>query len=114
MVNLFTAGDKHFYKYIEEVKKQTGINLNLWGYSPFEVTHFKSGFLGYPPDFEMDRIYSHGILKQLKYQYLRAKAISCLTSITHYGIQYQESFIEVLKKKRTIFIYMTIGPGMKN
>ena len=44
MVNLFTAGDKHFYKYIEEVKKQTGINLNLWGYSPFEVTHFKSGF----------------------------------------------------------------------
>ena len=75
MVNLFTAGDKHFYKYIEEVKKQTGINLNLWGYSPFEVTHFKSGFLGYPPDFEMDRIYSHGILKQLKYQYLRAKAM---------------------------------------
>ena len=75
MVNLFTAGDKHFYKYIEEVKKQTGINLNLWGYSPFEVTHFKSGFLGYPPDFEMDRIYSHGVLKQLKYQYLRAKAM---------------------------------------
>ena len=112
MVNLFTAGDKHFYKYIEEVKKQTGINLNLWGYSPFEVTHFKSGFLGYPPDFEMDRIYSHGILKQLKYQYLRAKAMiknpSYINSFTISII------IEVLKKKRTIFIYMTIGLGMKN
>ena len=43
------------------------------GYSPFEVTHFKSGFLGYPPDFELDRVYSYGILKQLKYQYLRLK-----------------------------------------
>ena len=75
MVNLFTAGDKHFYKYIEEVKKQTGIKLNLWGYSPFEVTHFKSGFLGYPPDFAMDRVYSYGILKQIKYQYLRSKAM---------------------------------------
>ena len=59
----------------EKYSKPPGINLNLWGYSPFEVTHFKSGFLGYPPDFEMDRIYSHGILKQLKYQYLRAKAM---------------------------------------
>ena len=73
MVNLFTAGDKHFYKYIEKVKKQNNIKLNLWGYSPFEVTHFKSGFLGYPPDFELDRVYSYGILKQLRYQYLRLK-----------------------------------------
>ena len=75
MVNLFTAGDKHFYKYIERVKKQNNIKLNLWGYSPFEVTHFKSGFLGYPPDFELDRVYSYGILKQLKYQYLRLKEV---------------------------------------
>lgn len=75
MVNIFTAGDKHFYKYIEEVKKQTNIKLNLWGYSPFEVTHFKSGFLGFPPDFQMDRVYSYGIIKQLRYQYLRLKAM---------------------------------------
>ena len=73
MVNIFTAGDKHFYKYIEQVKKHTAIKLNLWGYSPYEVTHFKSGFLGYPPDFKLDRVYSYGILKQLRYQYLRVK-----------------------------------------
>ena len=75
MVNIFTAGDKHFYKYIDDVKKETNINLNLWGYSPFEVTHFKSGFLGYPPDFETKRTYTFGAFKQLKYQYLRFKTM---------------------------------------
>ena len=73
MVNIFTAGDKHFYKYIDDIKKETKINLNLWGYSPFEVTHFKSGFLGYPPDFETERTYTFGALNQLRYQYLRLK-----------------------------------------
>ena len=71
MVNIFTAGDKHFYKYIEEVKKETKIKLNLWGYSPFEVTHFKAGFLGFPPDFDTKRTYSYGVLNQIKYQILR-------------------------------------------
>tara|TARA_B100000686_G_scaffold104955_1_gene112131 strand:- start:15709 stop:17538 length:1830 start_codon:yes stop_codon:yes gene_type:complete len=75
MVNIFTAGDKHFYKYIEDIKKETGIKLNLWGYSPFEVTHFKSGFLGYPPDFETERTYTYGAIKQLKYQFLRFKTM---------------------------------------
>jgi len=75
MVNIFTAGDKHFYKYIEDIKKETNINLNLWGYSPFEVTHFKSGFLGYPPDFATKRTYTYGAIKQLRYQFLRFKTM---------------------------------------
>ena len=75
MVNIFTAGDKHFYKYIDNIKKETNIRLNLWGYSPFEVTHFKSGFLGYPPDFETERTYTFGALKQLRYQFLRFKTM---------------------------------------
>ncbi len=75
MVNIFTAGDKHFYKYIEDIKKETNINLNLWGYSPFEVTHFKSGFLGFPPDFETERTYTYGAMKQLRYQFLRFKTM---------------------------------------
>ena len=51
MISLFTAGDKHFYQFVEDIKKETGINLNIWGSSPFEITHFKSGFLGIKPDF---------------------------------------------------------------
>jgi hypothetical protein len=75
MISVLTAGDKHFFKYVENVKKQTGINLNLWGVNPLEVTHFKSGFLGIKPDFVEKRVYSHGAMKQLNYQYKRFKAM---------------------------------------
>lgn len=75
MISILTAGDKHFFRHIETVKRQTGIGLNLWGVNPLEVTHFKSGFLGVPPDFEEKRVYSHGAMKQLRYQYLRLKAM---------------------------------------
>jgi glucosamine--fructose-6-phosphate aminotransferase (isomerizing) len=75
MISILTAGDKHFFRHVETIKEQTGINLNLWGINPLEVTHFKSGFLGVPPDFEEKRVYSHGASKQMRYQYLRLKAM---------------------------------------
>ncbi|MBL0311101.1 MAG: glucosamine 6-phosphate synthetase, partial [Holophagaceae bacterium] len=75
MISILTAGDKHFFRHIETVKRQTGISLNLWGVNPLEVTHFKAGFLGVPPDFEEERVYSHGAMKQLRYQWLRCKAM---------------------------------------
>lgn len=71
MISILTAGDKHFFRYIETIKKQTGISLNLWGINPLEVTHFKAGFLGVPPYFEENRVYTHGVMKQLRYQKLR-------------------------------------------
>ncbi len=76
MISILTAGDKHFFKHIETVKKQTGVSLNLWGINPLEVTHFKAGFLGIPPDFEEKRVYSHGVMKQLRYQSLRISAMA--------------------------------------
>lgn len=75
MMAMLTAGDKHFFRHVETVKKQTGISLNLWGVNPLEVTHFKTGFLGIPPDFEEKRVYSHGITKQLMYHFKRTKAM---------------------------------------
>lgn len=75
MISILTAGDKHFFRHIETIKKQTGISLNLWGINPLEVTHFKAGFLGVPPDFEEKRVYSHGVMKQLRYQGLRLGAM---------------------------------------
>ena len=76
MVSILTAGDKHFFRHVESVKKQTGISLNLWGVNPLEVTHFKAGFLGVPPDFVEEHVYSNGALKQLRYQWQRLKAMS--------------------------------------
>lgn len=75
MVSILTAGDKHFFRHVETLKKQTGIQINLWGTSPLEVTHFKAGFLGVPPDFEEDKVYTSGARKQLRYQNLRFKAM---------------------------------------
>lgn len=75
MMAMLTAGDKHFFRYVEHIKKQTGINLNLWGVNPLEVTHFKTGFLDIPPDFEEEKVYSHGISKQLRYHGKRFKAM---------------------------------------
>ena len=66
MIPLFMAGDKYFYYYIDQVKRQTGICLNLWGINPMENTDFKVGFLGVAPDFDKKHIYSLSISRQLK------------------------------------------------
>ncbi len=76
MISILTAGDKHFFRHIETVKQQTGISLNLWGINPLEITHFKAGFLGVPPDFEEDHVYASGAIKQIRYQWLRLKAMA--------------------------------------
>ncbi|MBM4200158.1 MAG: glucosamine 6-phosphate synthetase [Gammaproteobacteria bacterium] len=75
MVSILTAGDKHFFRHVETVKRQTGIQLNIWGVNPLEVTYFKAGFLGIPPDFAERRVYAHGWTKQLRYQSRRICAM---------------------------------------
>lgn len=76
MVNILMAGDKHFFRHVETVKRQTGISLNLWGINPLETTHFKAGFLGVPPDFEEDKVYTSAAHKQIRYQWLRFNAMA--------------------------------------
>ncbi len=73
MVNIFTAGDKHFYRFLEKVKKQNNIKLNIWSYNPYEITHFKHGFLDVKPNFENKKTYNQGLIGQLDYQYRRFK-----------------------------------------
>lgn len=100
MVSILTAGDKHFFRHVETVKQESGVSLNLWGINPLEVTHFKAGFLGVPPDFEEKRVYTHGWSKQLNYQRLRFKAM--LQSVGYFNTsifdtltgEYYRSFTE--------------------
>jgi glutamine---fructose-6-phosphate transaminase (isomerizing) len=75
MLNILMAGDKHFFQYIDVVKKQTNLDLNLWGFNPIEVTHFKAGFLGVKPNFIEGNVYTQGIMKQFYYQQKRARAM---------------------------------------
>lgn len=112
MMAMLTAGDKHFFRYVEHIKRQTGVNLNLWGVNPLEVTHFKAGFLGIPPDFEEKRVYSHGISKQLRYHRKRFGAM--LESLGYFNSslwdtlsgEYYRSFTEK-KDYYHIFDYWT-------
>jgi len=66
MIPLFMAGDKFFFYYTNQLKKQTGITLNIWGVNPLENTDFKTGFAGIKPDFDKKRIYSLSTLNQVK------------------------------------------------
>ncbi len=66
MIPLFMAGDKYFFYYTNKVKKQTGIDLNIWGINHLENTEFKVGFAGLPPKFDKKRIYSLSLMNQLK------------------------------------------------
>lgn len=66
MLPLLMAGDKYFFYYTAKVRKQTGIDLNIWGINPLENTDFKVGFMGVPPDFEKKRIYSLSMGRQAK------------------------------------------------
>ena len=75
MVSIFTAGDKHFFRHVETVKKQSGISLNIWGANPLELTHFKAGFLGIQPNFSTLRVYNSGLRKQLDYHSKRFRTM---------------------------------------
>ncbi|MDA1141108.1 MAG: glucosamine 6-phosphate synthetase [Planctomycetota bacterium] len=65
MIPLFMSGDKYFFYYTNQLKKQTGIRLNLWGINPLENTDFKTGFAGLGPRFDKKRIYSLSLAGQI-------------------------------------------------
>jgi glucosamine--fructose-6-phosphate aminotransferase (isomerizing) len=102
MVNLFTAGDKHFFRHVRTVKKRTGLKLDLWGINPYEVTHFKAGFLGVAPNFESRNVYTTGIFKQLNYHSKRIFQMMVNPSYLNYSIfdnLYGEFYRSIVKKK---------------
>lgn len=66
MVPLFMAGDKHFFSILNELKKQTGIGLNIWSANPLENTDFKVGLCGVAPEFDKQRVDSLSILNKCK------------------------------------------------
>jgi len=66
MIPLFMAGDKYFFSYTGQLKKQTGIKLNIWGVNNLENTIFKVGFCGIRPEFDKKHIYSLNKKNQIK------------------------------------------------
>ncbi len=49
MIPLFMAGDKQYFYYLQQVKKQLGVHLAILGENMLERTDFKTGFAGVRP-----------------------------------------------------------------
>lgn len=71
LLSLLTAGDKFFFKYVDTIKSELGIDLNIWGINPLETTHFKTGFLGQRPNFDNQQVYASGLRRQSSYHISR-------------------------------------------
>jgi len=56
MIPLFMAGDKHFFQFMNKIKSETGLHLNIWSMNRLENTDFKSGFCGIKHNFDKKRI----------------------------------------------------------
>ncbi|MFN5794146.1 MAG: hypothetical protein ACK455_05070 [Bacteroidota bacterium] len=65
MIPLFMAGDKHFFYYVNVIKKQTNVPLDIWMGNSLEDTNFKVGFAGQSPDFDKERVDSLAFRKKL-------------------------------------------------
>lgn len=76
MLNILTAGDKHFFKYVGPIQKELGATRSIWSFNPLETTHFKAGFLGIAPDFSRKKVYMTGLKSQIEYQARRLEAIA--------------------------------------
>ncbi|NBX02489.1 MAG: hypothetical protein EBR02_00195 [Alphaproteobacteria bacterium] len=104
MVPLFMAGDKHFFSLVNKLKRQTGINLDLWCANPLENTDFKSGFCGIAPDFDKTRLDYLSMSRKLKMiahfagqfmnntSYLNSSLIDTFTSFLAYYVEPRRDF----------------------
>lgn len=55
LIPLFMAGDKQFFYYVNQVKKQTGVKMDIWCTNYLENTDFKVGFCNVKPTFDKHR-----------------------------------------------------------
>lgn len=107
MVPLFMAGDKFFFYYVNKLRKQTGIKLQLWGFNRLENTDFKVGFAGITPKFEKKTIYSMKLLDQLKlFFYVGKNIIKCPSYLNRSVFDSLGSFISRYLNPQTDYYHL--------
>lgn len=94
IIPLFMAGDKQFFYYANQVKKQTGIRLDIWMANNLENTDFKVGFCGISPDFEKKRIDSLSMKKKI--QLLNYYAGCFIKNPSYLNSSLQDTFLAYL------------------
>lgn len=66
MIPLFMAGDKFFFYYAYKVRRQLGLDLEIFGVNDLENTNFKTGFAGISPEWDKERVYSISFKRRLE------------------------------------------------
>jgi len=66
IIPLFMAGDKQYFRFANELSKNTGGSPILYAENPYEKTDFKSGFCGVPPKFGIEHVYDLGLVNKLR------------------------------------------------
>ena len=107
MVPLFMAGDKHFFKIVNDLKRQTGIKLDLWSANPLENTDFKSGFCGIKPDFDKSRLDYLSISRKIKIaSYYGLNFLTNPSYINYSLIDTLKAFVSYYIEPRRDFFFM--------
>jgi glutamine---fructose-6-phosphate transaminase (isomerizing) len=75
MIPLFMAGDKHFFKIMNTLKRQLKLDLNIWSANPLENTDFKVGLTGISPKSNKKRVDHLSLLDKGRL-------------LVHYGIEF--------------------------
>ncbi len=107
MVPLFMAGDKHFFKIVNQLKRQTGIRLDLWSANELENTDFKSGYCGVPPDFNKHRVDYLSLTRKLALALYYAKRfIGNPGYLNSSLLDTSQAFLSYYVEPRTDFFFM--------
>jgi hypothetical protein len=67
LVPLFMAGDKQYFSYARQIRKQLGVRVAFFCENMLERTDFKTGFCGIPPErFDEDHVYTLSPANKIK------------------------------------------------
>jgi hypothetical protein len=67
LVPLFMAGDKQYFSYARQVRKQLGVRVAFFCENMLERTDFKTGFCGIPPErSDEDHVYTLSSVNKIK------------------------------------------------
>lgn len=72
-IPLFMAGDKQYFYYANQLRKQTGVEIIILCENMLETTNFKSGYCGIPPAFGTNHTYTLSSLNKLKMAFYYAR-----------------------------------------
>ena len=107
MIPLFMAGDKQFFYYVNKIKKETGIKLDIWSMNRFEDTQFKSGFSNVRPEFDKKGVDSLSLSSKIRMvtyylknfilnpSYINTSLLDTMSSYYSYYIEKRHDFYQI-------------------